>query len=435
MKWLLYFWPQKIFIRTFLLVSLIMLLSYLAAIILFVSFFKNVALIDTAKYVSREVVLIRSALRYIPNEEKLAYLISLKKENKIQLRSVRVSSAPPGVSATIPFQRLLHRHLGDQTENRFQRVAGRIIVWTKFKNVKPNFWLGLSLNKSKQKFGSRFVLQLLVILVLSVLGVFWIAYRLKKPFKRLIRAAKSISLGLTPDYVPLTGPKEVKQLTQAFNKMGEDIDKREQERVTMLAGISHDLRTPLSRMRLAIEMIEQKECSLQQSMIKDVEDMDAIVGQFLAYAKKDRDELTEIFSLNDFVDSLVNTYQQQGRDIVFSADSMIKVEFNQLSLHRMLMNLIDNAIQYGMEPIKIRLVQKIAQFELSVSDSGLGVAADELENICLPFERGSDCRSNAIGSGLGLAIVKGIAEKNKLDFKIYNSHSGGLTVSFKLYRV
>ncbi len=412
-----------------------MLLSYLAAIVLFISYFKKVAISDATVYISREINSVRSALDSLPNKNKVNYLSALVHRNRFYLQAAERPNTAPGSKIDAAISQKIISYIGQSTDLRFQRLADKVVVWVKLSNIKPNYWLGIWANKSQEKFGGRFVAQIIVMLTLSVLGVFWISYRLNKPFKRLMLATKTISQGGTPERIPLSGPKELRLLTETFNNMSRDLAKFDEDRGLMLAGVSHDLRTPLSRLRLALEMLDSNsETDLKNNMVIDLEEMDVIIGQFMSYVEKDSNEYQPPYDLNYFIRELCDRHIR-GDDVVklkLEQTESCKTVIKQISLKRILTNLLDNAISYGLSPIEITTKNLEQELVVFVLDSGTGIPDKELDRLCRPFTRGDDSRANTKGAGLGLAIIKKLCEANNIDFSLTNRAEGGLSARLKI---
>lgn len=436
MKILRLLWPRKLFTRTLLLVSTIMILSYFAAIILFISYVKKFATNDLAAYLGREIESTRLALDMLPAQKRIPYLSSLMKNNRVYLQVDSQPGTAPGIRADIPLLRLLAQRLSDkngiQPELRVEPRLKHNIIWIKLVNVTPGYWYGVWLNKNKDQFSPRFIVQIVLILFLSGLVVLWISYRLNKPFKGLTRAAKQITKGEIPELVAVSGVKETRQLCVAFNTMGKAISQFEADRALMLAGISHDLRTPLSRMRLAVEMIDNKnEQDLQQGIIQDLDEMDAIVGQFLTYVEKNTNEQDVRTDLSVFLSKIAERYIQQGYHVVVESESGLLVGIKPVSLQRIINNLIDNAIRYAKPPVIIKTDSLADKLSICVMDNGPGIPQKDMQRLCQPFTRKNHSRSDVSGAGLGLAIVQRIAKANSIEVILENREQGGLSVCIK----
>jgi two-component system osmolarity sensor histidine kinase EnvZ len=198
----------------------------------------------------------------------------------------------------------------------------------------------------------------------------------------------------------------------------------EQDRALLLAGVSHDLRTPLARLRLGIE-VGAKDASTHEGMISDIAEMDKIIGQFLEFARDDREATLEMRELNDIVASAVERYQKAGGDIRFSRGELPALPLRSTAMSRLIANLIDNALRYGAPPVDVVTRAAGDTVVLEVSDRGPGIAADQVERLKRPFTRGEPARTGGAGAGLGLAIVERIARLHGAVFELVPREGGG----------
>jgi len=185
----------------------------------------------------------------------------------------------------------------------------------------------------------------------------------------------------------------------------------ERERAMVLAGISHDLRTPLSRLRLALEMIGAPQEDARQArdaMIADIEEMDAIIGQFLDFARG-ADEKKEPHDLALLLSELAEHYARIGKDVRYAPKPVKPFPFARMAVRRAVANLVDNALRYAGTPIEIEVFEG-SNVTIEVRDSGPGIPSSEVERLKRPFTRLDDSRGGPGGSGLGLAIVERTAE-------------------------
>jgi len=274
-----------------------------------------------------------------------------------------------------------------------------------------------------------------VILVLALFGAFVIARWISGPLRVLRRAAETVAAGGQPTLLPMPASAELAQLVLAFNTMVERLRLNETERALILAGVSHDVRTPLTRLRLALAMLAIDEHEAR-ALEADLDDIDRIVGQFLDYAKVDALAADETFELNALVEEVVAKERLRGTPIEWNNDAPhIFVHANRAALRRVLVNLIDNAKKYaGTErPIEILLGEDAAAPTLTVADRGPGIPEDQLERVLAPFARTeSAMRSGVTGSGLGLAIVQRTVKALGGRLRLANRDGGGLAVTLEL---
>jgi two-component system osmolarity sensor histidine kinase EnvZ len=246
---------------------------------------------------------------------------------------------------------------------------------------------------------------LVVTALLAVAGAALLQHRINRPLTRLAHAANELAEGEHPARLSEEGPTEIATVAKAFNQMNAALAQLEADRTVVLAGVSHDLRTPLTKIRLAVEMLKKDgDETLIGPMLRSAAQMDAIIDQFLDYARAGSGEEMGCTDLNDIIRECVDRYAGYGRVIPINLQSLPKLLLRQAALRRGLDNLIENALRYGGAEVLIesKLVAHIVR--ISVLDRGPGIALQDIEALKKPFVRGSN--SAAIpGSGLGLAIV------------------------------
>jgi two-component system osmolarity sensor histidine kinase EnvZ len=208
----------------------------------------------------------------------------------------------------------------------------------------------------------------------------------------------------------------------------------EQDRALLLAGVSHDLRTPLARLRLGLE-ISVKDDAAKRGMADDIEDMDRIIGQFLDFARNEQDLPAERQDPNVIVAAAVERYRRAGKDVRLHTGDAAPIPLRGTAFSRLVSNLIDNALAYGAPPVEIATRTTPGRYVLDVVDHGAGIPAGEVERLKQPFTRASAARAHAsgvAGAGLGLAIVERIARLHGGEFSIMPRDGGGTIAHVEL---
>lgn len=264
--------------------------------------------------------------------------------------------------------------------------------------------------------------------VLALIAGLLIARGLSRPLKRLEQLAATIGRG--EKVVALddrSGPDEINAVSRAFNLMASELQHAQQDRALLLAGVSHDLRTPLTRMRLSAEFMRDPE--LRDGIIGDIEDMDAILGQFIAFIRDGSDEEPEPESINALVDEVLQRFDRD--DIRAVTRDVPRLMLKRLTFKRLITNLITNSLKYGAAPIEIYTMVEDGNVILRVRDHGPGVNEKDIPMLLAPFSRGEVART-ITGSGLGLAIVRRIVDMHHGVMLLRNHASGGLEVDIRL---
>lgn len=279
--------------------------------------------------------------------------------------------------------------------------------------------------------GTRFffpsVLSLLLVLGISV----WAVQRSTKPLNRFARAAERLGLDVNAPPMDEDGPREVKRAARAFNKMQSRLQAFVKDRTHMLAAISHDLRTPITRLRLRAEFIDDGE--QRSKMLHDLDEMEAMIAATLQFARDDATgETTRTLDLAELVGGLCTDAGQAGDDVTYSGLDVLMFVGRKVSLKRMVANLLGNAVRYG-KRVRVNLYEEDENVVLVVSDDGPGIPTDMMERVFDPFVRVEGSRSRETGgTGLGLTAVKTIAQAHGGQVELINREEGGLDVRVTL---
>jgi two-component system osmolarity sensor histidine kinase EnvZ len=273
-----------------------------------------------------------------------------------------------------------------------------------------------------------------VSLVLALTGGLALMLRVNRPLRALTDAAADIAAGKNPPALPERGPSEIRTLSQAFNRMSSALRQQESNRAVLLAGVSHDLRTPLSRLRLALEMSSARlDPAVCEGMQADIEDMDGIINQFLDFARDATAEAPQARSdLNALVESLVERYRRRGQPVEARLAQLPPLDLKPMAVQRMITNLVDNALRYGGGPVEIETGREGAMAVLKVLDRGPGIPEQEVERVMQPFTRLEQARSDVQGAGLGLAIVDRVARLHGGGVRLAPRSGGGLEARVEL---
>jgi two-component system osmolarity sensor histidine kinase EnvZ len=255
------------------------------------------------------------------------------------------------------------------------------------------------------------------------------------PLERLAAATQPIGQGRRPAQLPETGPRELAALAREFNRMGAQVEQLLANRTTLLAGISHDLRTPLTRMRLALGMLaEQPDPDLLQRVLRDVDGMNELIGRCLQagsdFAERDAIDM----DLCDLLAEVAAEHKHTGVEIRGQRRPQCRLRVRPLALRRIVSNLLDNAIRYGGgQAVDIELDANGTEVEIRILDRGPGIPEDAREAVFQPFHRLEASRSSRTGgSGLGLAIVRQIAAANGWQVELRPRSGGGTAACVRL---
>ena len=316
-------------------------------------------------------------------------------------------------------------------ETRFAGSRNGIdALWVSFYIGQDEFWVALPRERIEHPVSEVLLVWGAVVLLLALSGAYFIARQVAYPLRRLAQAARLLGQGQTPAQLTEQGAQEVVAVSAAFNQMSADLAANERERALVLAGISHDLRTPLARVRLAAEMSNEE--SLRDGLIADVEQMDAVIRQFLDYARLDESEAAVSTDVQALVREVTQRFISSAKSIKLELQAVLPFSVRPLLLKRVLANLLDNAIKYGGGEITVRLYNEAGKVVLAVIDQGGGIPEARRESVKRPFIRLDVARSDVTGSGLGLAIVERAARLHHGKFELSEREGGGLVAKLIL---
>ena len=433
----------SLFWRTFFFLSLLLFGSIVAWLQTFRALESAPRAIQSAQQLASLVNLSRAALRYSDSIARVSLIKTLAEEEHL-----RIKMREPKDKFELVKGDELGSRINDELISRLgsgsvvaSTVNGEKGLWVGFSIDNEAYWLRTDVSRVGAARGSTWMIWLIIAAVLSLTGAAFIARLINRPLKQLSFAASRMRDGdFDASLLDETAAtSEIREVNIGFNRMAEQLSKIEQDRVIMLAGISHDLRTPLARLRLETEMSVADE-DARAHMAADITQLDAIIDKFLDYARPDPAQLAPV-SLNAVVDAAVYAVADyEDLRITINIPDNLDVLADEIELLRVISNLIENARRYGKTPeTGIALVDIAAKVRdqwvlIKVRDHGMGVAADTLPKLTRPFFRGDAARTAATGAGLGLAIVEKTIHRMGGIFGLANTASGGLAAHIKLRR-
>lgn len=266
----------------------------------------------------------------------------------------------------------------------------------------------------------------LALMLAVVIVLIWYATRMTvHPLTRLAQAAHALSTDLNQPPLPEDGPSEVREAARAFNHMQQRIRQDIEERERFLAAVSHDLRTPVTRLRLRSELLQDEQ--LRERNLRDLDEMQQMLGGALDFLRgKAVDEMLAPLDLVAMLESLVEDQTEAGHAVRLSTPASVRIKGRPQALRRAVGNLIDNALKYG-QRAQVELQISDEGVRIIVEDEGPGLPQSELDQVFEPFYRVESSRNRETGGvGLGLAIVRQIARKHGGDVDLINRPGGGL---------
>ena len=433
--------PRSLLWRTFLLVALLMVISVAAWFAIFRTYEREPRARQLAQTLVSVVNLTRAALISARPEARRELLRDLSDREGIHIYPAdaadRVEPLPDR-----PFlhlvQELVQEQMGPETRLTLEREGERAL-FVNFRiddSAEGDFWLALPRERIERVFPLGWLGWAVATLLLSLVGAWIIVFRITRPLKALQEAARKVGAGETPARLDEAGPTELATVAHAFNQMSADLAEIDQDRALILAGISHDLRTPLTRLRMGIEMANDED--LREGMTADVEEMDKTIGQFLDFARSEGGEAQQDVDIATLLGELATQYRRRGFTVEFAAPPPPTLAsafpVRPQALRRAVSNLIDNALLYAgsKSPVELDFSAASGEFSIEVRDRGPGIPAEETERMKRPFARLETARTNATGAGLGLAIVDRIARSHNGRLELLPRTGGGLIARLAL---
>jgi len=427
---------NELFWRTFFLLTFLITASMVAWVASYRIVERGPRAEQLAAQIVSVVTITRAALTHSAPEMRRELLFDLASNEGIRIYPLEETDkvTPPDESPGLPeLEFYVKQSMGEDTlfASSVNDVEG---FWISFKIDEDIYWLMLDRGRLYHTSSLQWLGWAAIVLVLSLIGAVFISTLINQPLARLTAAARAIAKGKPAGELPESGPTEIREANRSFNHMVADLARIESDRAVILAGISHDLRTPLARMQLEVEMAHLSD-DARDGMHADLAQMDAIIGQFLDYAKPFDNSSFIPVNISSLLEDAAN-HSKRLADVHVSTTITDELEVmgNTTELERIIANLIENARRYGKTPdtdcANIDILCKLeGQFvKVELADHGIGVPDSELERLLRPFTRLDAARGQANGSGLGLAIVNRIVIRHNGKLHLRNRDGGGLIV-------
>jgi len=433
----------SLFWRTFFLLGLLLLGSILAWLQTLRALEFEPRAIQTAQQIASLVNLSRAALVHADSIARVSLLKTMTDQE-----SVRIVPREPG-DRYEPFDNdALGRRIVRELSSRLgpgtivaNSVNGEEGLWVGFNIDEDAYWMQADRSRFNQTGGRTWLIWLATAAVLSLAGAALIARLINRPLTQLSFAASRVREGdfEASSLDETVATSEIRAVNIGFNRMTQKLAKIEQDRAVMLAGISHDLRTPLARLRLETEL-SVTDAEARAHMAADITQLDAIIDKFLDYARPGTVRLVPV-PLHDVLEACMYGLKDR-QDVQFnvSVSNDLMVLADEVELGRVISNLLENSRRYGKSvDTGIAVIDIVAKARdkwvlMRVRDHGLGVSQEQLTNLTKPFYRGEAARTAAKGAGLGLAIVEKTVTRMGGTFVLTNSSTGGLAAHLKLQR-
>lgn len=422
------FVPRTLLWRIFLLIAALIVASVAAYFQIFRLYDREPRARQIAQMVVSVVNLTRTALLTAHPDLRRELLLELAEREGIRVYPAEPDDQIVGPPHDQPLMHLvtedIRRQLGSDTRVAFER-DGLAAFWVSFSIDDDEYWVMLPRERVERQLAFQWLGWAALTLALALAGAYFTVFRLKRPLAALTSAAAQIGRGKIPPPVAESGPVEIETVSRAFNQMTRDLARLEDDRALILAGVSHDLRTPLARLRLGLEMIKA-DAQLKSGMAADIGDMDRIIGQFLDFGRASSGEQLAATDLAALAHDIAGRYRENGHQLSEDIRPVPLLQLRTLAVRRLIANLIDNAFRYAEGEVALKVGPAEGGAAVEVLDRGPGIPAAEVERLKQPFTRLETARSGKGGSGLGLAIVDRIARMHAGRFDLLPRQGGGL---------
>ncbi|MBT9443003.1 MAG: HAMP domain-containing protein [Acidovorax sp.] len=433
-------WPRSLLGRNLLLMAVLIVLGQLVAAVLVRQMIFKPRVAQVADGVARNVTALRAGLQALPPAQRVAFVEAFNRQAaQATPPALPESAARRGLLSPLErqFVQAVSRRLGagDAETQPPQPVWRRdstgvlsLRVVHEGAEGAESYWLNLPSVFPTREFTGAWLAATLASMLLALLGAWWLQRHINRPLVQVVGAAQQLAQGQSPATLPDDGPEEIATVARSFNQMAQSLATADHERALMLAGVSHDLRTPLTKLRLGVEIAgTQVDAPLAASMARSIDEMDGIVGQFLQFARSGEAEAPTTASLNDLAQAVAEAQADHGRALVLELGALPDVPVRPQALRRALDNLVENAWRHGAPPVVLRTGADATQVWLEVQDQGPGITAEEIDRMRQPFARGGGtARAGAPGAGLGLAIAERVARAQRGALELHSAPGQGL---------
>ncbi|GJA32720.1 MULTISPECIES: two-component system sensor histidine kinase EnvZ [Aeromonas] len=324
----------------------------------------------------------------------------------------------------------ISRELKGDTRVRVE-IQDHYIIWIQPPQA-SQMWVRIPLTEIEDDDIEPLILYMSVLLVVTLFAAWRFARQLVRPLEDLEAGTVAVARGNFPDALGEQGSREVRRLTRTFNHMSSSIKGLIEERNLMMAGVSHDLRTPLTRIRLATEMMSSGDEYLKESINADIDESNGIIDQFIDYIRPNEGLDARPVDLTQLIHDALLMQTDQGLEVeLLLPEEAVRVACHPISIRRILNNLSGNSLRYGATRLQAELRDDGHWVRLRLSDNGPGIAEEDYSRVLKPFTQGNVARTGG-GSGLGLAIVAKIVSQHHGTIRLGRSELGGLQVEIRL---
>ena len=427
--------PQTLLARFILLISALLLVAQITSLKIFDYFERDVRAQALAKEISTVVNFTKASIEAAASSKRLKLLSELSGLGDVSIYPAYYFEPLEPIPED-PFLQLVVKKIAQQlpvgtliTVNHYD-IPG---IWVSFEIDSDLFWLVMPRTLIDRPFPWHWIGWGVVIFSLAVVGAYIATKRISMPLSRLSRAAEQIKRGGKVHPLPLDNVVEFSEVSEAFNEMSDSLSKISEERRFLLASVSHDIRTPLTRLRIASEMLPNQSHEIKDSMEQDIQEINEIINQFLDFARGFEDEPVAPVNLGKFLKEIQRKHARMGQNFKLKKKNIrsnipkkLFIDLRLSAFQRCLDNLINNSFFYSKGNVEMQATLFEESFSVSIIDDGPGIPEQQKAKLLKPFERVDEARGNIGGSGLGLTIADRIARAHSGKLELINLKKGGL---------
>jgi two-component system osmolarity sensor histidine kinase EnvZ len=428
--------PRRLVFRTVTLLCALLAMNTFLLFTMYKAHLRTVVAPREGEVLGDLILFLRSDIERVPEAELRRWLDRFDSYKSISVAQLIGGTVPvdhPGLSdIMLAFEASLRQRAGDDIRLDLRKNGADSVVWIDFNAAGRRYRLSFPGNGvAAPRVWPLFWIIISSGLIVSLVVAF-VVTQINRPLKRSAVALAESSDRLSEIAMPPSAPEEFRVFAERFNSLARRLRAQEHERTLLMAGVSHDLRAPLTRIRVNAEMIDDKNPGMAGSILRDSDSMSHVINQFLDHQRGINPRLMGRIDVRPLVDSLVKRFCDAGHDIGFTAVTTANVVADPTALERILGNLIDNAVTYGEEPVEVQITVEDQTVLIEVRDHGPGIAEVEIARLRQPFERLDPARGALGHCGLGLAIVDRLVRQLNGTVTIGNCATGGLQAAVRL---
>jgi two-component system, OmpR family, osmolarity sensor histidine kinase EnvZ len=423
-------WPKSLFARNWLLLLIFAVLVQLSTIATYM-LLQRPSMEELGGLIAAQISTLNAQLSHVPIEARAQIAEQIYPQSRI-IVDTNVHPPADGLAKGLllnTFLQTVKSRVPPGIPIRWSQGTPSQL-WVELDGARHPYWLVLPIRSLVRSGGlNPTVLLMLAIALMATIVASLIQRRINRPLQEIAAAARKLGEGGRPERLPLYSVSELATVANQFNTMTASLEAMEASRAVMLAGISHDIRTPLTKLRLALAFDQQNQ---EKAVSQYIDQIDTIIGQFLDYGRIGTDESTLEGDLNTLIFQIAGEFEERGTSFTLDLQRLPLLRFRPVAMSRAIRNLMDNAVKYGVEGLEVRSWHQDHEVTIAILDRGPGIQTSDSKRLLQPFIRADVGRSTVSGTGLGLAIADRFARLHGGRVSLSPRPSGGLEACIRL---